>query len=59
MHARTSGLADYMAADETDALRLGRQIVKNLGHRKLGPAPGPVEEPCTTRRNWPGSSPRT
>ncbi|SFO43217.1 Acetyl-CoA carboxylase, carboxyltransferase component [Actinomadura madurae] len=45
MHARTSGLADYMAADETDALRLGRQIVKNLGHRKLGPAPGPVEEP--------------
>ncbi|MFG2019965.1 acyl-CoA carboxylase subunit beta [Actinomadura geliboluensis] len=45
MHARTSGLADYMAADEADALRLGRQIVRNLNHRKLGPAPGPVEEP--------------
>nr|WP_245920302.1 carboxyl transferase domain-containing protein [Actinomadura mexicana] len=45
MHARTSGLADYMAADEADALRLGRQIVANLNHRKLGPAPGPVEEP--------------
>ncbi|MEU6752241.1 carboxyl transferase domain-containing protein [Spirillospora sp. NPDC046719] len=45
MHARTSGLADYMAADEADALRIGRQIVKNLNHRKLGPAPGPVEEP--------------
>ncbi|MGH3241909.1 MAG: acyl-CoA carboxylase subunit beta, partial [Spirillospora sp.] len=45
MHARTSGLADYMAADEADALRLGRQIVKNLNHRKLGPPPGAVEEP--------------
>nr|WP_240808327.1 carboxyl transferase domain-containing protein [Actinomadura geliboluensis] len=45
MHARASGLADYMAADEADALRLGRQIVRNLNHRKLGPAPGPVEEP--------------
>ncbi|WP_371946402.1 acyl-CoA carboxylase subunit beta [Actinomadura chokoriensis] len=45
MHARTSGLADYMAADEADALRLGRQIVKNLDHRKLGPPPGPADEP--------------
>ncbi|NVI87500.1 acyl-CoA carboxylase subunit beta [Actinomadura sp. BRA 177] len=45
MHARASGLADYMAADEADALRLGRQIVKNLNHRKLGPAPGKAEEP--------------
>ncbi|MCP2340801.1 acetyl-CoA carboxylase carboxyltransferase component [Actinomadura rupiterrae] len=45
MHARTSGLADYMAVDEHDALRLGRQIVKRLNHRKLGPAPGPVKEP--------------
>ncbi|MEU8803632.1 carboxyl transferase domain-containing protein [Spirillospora sp. NPDC048819] len=45
MHARASGLADYMAVDEADALRLGRQIVKNLGHRKPGPPPGPVEEP--------------
>ncbi|MFB4311529.1 acyl-CoA carboxylase subunit beta [Actinomadura sp. GTD37] len=45
MHARTSGLADYMAADEADALRLGRQIVRNLNHRRLGPPPGPAEEP--------------
>ncbi|MFG2004361.1 acyl-CoA carboxylase subunit beta [Spirillospora sp. NPDC048911] len=45
MHARASGLADYMAVDEADALRLGRQIVKRLGHRRLGPAPGPVKEP--------------
>jgi len=45
MHARTSGLADYMAVDEPDALRLGRQIVKNLNHRKLGPAPAAAIEP--------------
>lgn len=39
MHARVSGLADYLAHDEYDALRLGRQIVANLNWRKLGPAP--------------------
>nr|WP_243717489.1 carboxyl transferase domain-containing protein [Actinomadura darangshiensis] len=45
MHARASGLADYMAADEADALRLGRQIVRNLNHRKAGPAPAGAEAP--------------
>jgi acyl-CoA carboxylase subunit beta len=45
MHARTSGLADYMADEEADALRLGRQIVRRLNHRRQGAAPGPVEEP--------------
>ncbi len=39
MHSRVSGLADYFAVDELDALRLGRQIVRRLGHRKLGPGP--------------------
>src|SRR5262249_16378766 len=39
MHARVSGLADYFAVDERDAIRLGRQIVRRLGHRKLGPPP--------------------
>jgi acetyl-CoA carboxylase carboxyltransferase component len=39
MHARVSGLADYFAVDEMDAIRLGRQIVKRLNHRKLGPPP--------------------
>ncbi|MFT4187813.1 MAG: carboxyl transferase domain-containing protein [Aeromicrobium sp.] len=38
MHARTSGLADYLAVDEYDAIRLGRQIVRRLNHRKAGPA---------------------
>jgi acetyl-CoA carboxylase carboxyltransferase component len=39
MHARTSGLADYFATDETDAIRIGRRIVARLNHRKAG---GPV-----------------
>jgi len=30
MHARTSGLADYLAEDEHDALRIGRRIVARL-----------------------------
>ena len=39
MHSRTSGLSDYMAADEMDALRITRQIVRHLNWRKLGPGP--------------------
>ncbi|HEY1969235.1 MAG TPA: acyl-CoA carboxylase subunit beta [Pseudonocardia sp.] len=39
MHARTSGLADYLAIDEQDAIRLGRRIVARLNWRKQGPAP--------------------
>ena len=46
MHARVSGLADYMADDEVDCIRIGRQIVADLGFRKLGRGPDrPVEEP--------------
>jgi acetyl-CoA carboxylase carboxyltransferase component len=37
MHARTSGLADYMAVDEPDAMRIGRLIASRLNWRKLGP----------------------
>ncbi len=36
MHARTSGLADYLATDEHDALRIGRRIVARLNWRKAG-----------------------
>ncbi|MEC3976127.1 acyl-CoA carboxylase subunit beta [Amycolatopsis sp. H20-H5] len=39
MHARTSGLADYLAADEQDAIRLGRSIIRRLNWRKQGPQP--------------------
>ncbi|MBD0323086.1 MAG: acyl-CoA carboxylase subunit beta, partial [Aldersonia sp.] len=38
MHARRSGLADYFAVDEQDAIRIGRSIVKRLNWRKQGPA---------------------
>ncbi len=39
MHARQSGLADFLAADERDALRLGRSIVARLHWRARGPRP--------------------
>ena len=39
MHARTSGLADYLADDELDAIRQGREVVAHLRWRKRGPAP--------------------
>jgi acetyl-CoA carboxylase carboxyltransferase component len=46
MHARTSGLADRLADDERDCLRIGRQIIADLHWRKLGPGPSrPPEEP--------------
>ncbi len=36
MHARVSGLADYLAVDEYDAIRIGRRIVARLNR---GPSP--------------------
>jgi acetyl-CoA carboxylase carboxyltransferase component len=46
MHARTSGVADYLARDEHDALRLGREIVAHLGWKKAAePAPRAVDPP--------------
>jgi acyl-CoA carboxylase subunit beta len=46
MHSRVSGLSDYLALDERDALRIGRQIIANLNWKKLGPAPSAdIEEP--------------
>ncbi|GAA5044981.1 acyl-CoA carboxylase subunit beta [Nocardia callitridis] len=39
MHARVSGLADYYATDEHDAIRIGRSIVRRLNWRKEGPPP--------------------
>jgi acetyl-CoA carboxylase carboxyltransferase component len=45
MHARTSGLADYLAADEQDAIRTGRRIVARLNWRKQGPGPAAVSVP--------------
>ncbi|MFQ6141636.1 acyl-CoA carboxylase subunit beta [Streptomyces seoulensis] len=39
MHARVSGLADYFAVDERDALRQARRVVARLNHRKAHPDP--------------------
>ena len=51
MHSRTSGLSDYLAADELDALRITRDIVAHLRWRKLGPGPtepgdDPIHDPA-------------
>src|SRR5262245_34763655 len=46
MHSRVSGVSDYLAEDELDALRLGREIVAHLDWRKAAaPRPRPVEPP--------------
>jgi 3-methylcrotonyl-CoA carboxylase beta subunit len=34
MHAKISGLADYVALDDADAIRIGREIMQNLNWRK-------------------------
>ncbi len=39
MHAEISGLGEYFAEDEPDALRLCREIVSHLNWRKPGPEP--------------------
>src|SRR5215469_6036256 len=46
MHSRTSGLSDYLAEDELDALRLAREIVSHFNTVKP-PVPNlrPVREP--------------
>jgi acetyl-CoA carboxylase carboxyltransferase component len=38
MHSRVSGVSDYLAENERDAIRLGREIVAHLNWRKLGRA---------------------
>ena len=45
MHARVSGLCDYLARDEDDALRIARGIVSHLHWSRRGPAPDPGCEP--------------
>jgi acetyl-CoA carboxylase carboxyltransferase component len=46
MHAEVSGLGDYFAEDEMDALRICREVVSHLNWRKPGPEPRfDVDEP--------------
>ena len=47
MHAEVSGLGDYFAEDEMDAIRMCREVVSHLNWRKPGPAPSlQPEEPA-------------
>ena len=46
MHARISGLADYLAEDERDAIRIGRRIVARLNWRKASPQARVYTEPA-------------
>ena len=45
MHSRVSGLSDAMAIDDLDALRIGRDIIRHLRWRKLGPGPSEPADP--------------
>jgi acetyl-CoA carboxylase carboxyltransferase component len=47
MHARVSGLADYLAEDEHDAIRIGRRIVARLNWRKAAAEQGGFETGAT------------
>jgi acetyl-CoA carboxylase carboxyltransferase component len=39
MHATVSGLADYLAEDEHEAIRMARDVIAHLHWRKRGPGP--------------------
>ena len=39
MHARISGLGDYLAEDELDGIRILRDVMSHLNWRKEGPGP--------------------
>jgi acetyl-CoA carboxylase carboxyltransferase component len=39
LHADVSGLGEYLAEDEPDALRLCREVISHLNWRKAGPGP--------------------
>jgi acetyl-CoA carboxylase carboxyltransferase component len=46
MHAEVSGLGDYFAEDEMDALRMCREVVSHLNRNKPNPPAAPVvDEP--------------
>ena len=44
MHSRVSGVSDYLARDEVEAIRMARDIVGHIQWKKAGPAPEAVPE---------------
>ena len=50
MHARTSGLADYFAVDEPDAIRIGRRIVAPAELAQTGSRAAGRHRPAVRRR---------
>jgi acetyl-CoA carboxylase carboxyltransferase component len=49
MHARVSGLADYLAEDERDAIRIGRRIIARLNRERPGGLETGLRPSSTTR----------
>jgi acetyl-CoA carboxylase carboxyltransferase component len=45
MHADVSGLGEYLAEDDRDALRICREVVSHLNWRKAGPPPSMPADP--------------
>lgn len=45
MHAEVSGLGEYFAEDEMDALRMCREVISHLNWRKPGPEPSLAADP--------------
>jgi acetyl-CoA carboxylase carboxyltransferase component len=59
MHAEVSGLADYLAEDELDAIRICREVVSHLNWRKHGPPPsGAGDDPLYDAEDLLGLIPR-
>src|SRR5579871_6890375 len=59
VHTRLSGVADYLAEDDADALRLVREIVEGLNRRKQVPADlTPPEDPLYDPKEIYGVLPR-
>ena len=45
LHSRVSGVSDYLAEDERDCVRIGRELVGRLGWQRRGPALNPHADP--------------
>jgi acyl-CoA carboxylase subunit beta len=54
MHSRVSGLSDYLAESELDAIRIAREILAHFNLPKPPIATAPVEEPLYPAAELPG-----